>query len=160
MCHRTSQHGLYDHHRLKIVYPHALWDIMFCFSDMFLLILGWHLCPQCVCISGTKSWMKSLQQQHQGQRKYFITVNLLLVVLGETQWGLLIWMGHCCDRSKTCVRVAPCLTVRGPLPVWIMLVVSYSRPRHLLAALLCLCSWMTLTVEGKVCDSGSAGRIR
>ncbi|CAI7996890.1 hypothetical protein GBAR_LOCUS1985, partial [Geodia barretti] len=29
-----------------------------------------------------------------------------------------------------------------------MLVVSYSRPWHLLAALLCLCSWMTLTVEG------------
>ncbi|CAI8057385.1 hypothetical protein GBAR_LOCUS31274, partial [Geodia barretti] len=29
-----------------------------------------------------------------------------------------------------------------------MLVVSCSRPRHLLAALLCLCSWMTLTVEG------------
>ncbi|CAI8005231.1 hypothetical protein GBAR_LOCUS4104 [Geodia barretti] len=37
---------------------------------------------------------------------------------------------------------------RGPLAVWKMLVVSFSRPRDLLAALLCLCSWMTLTVEG------------
>ena len=53
------------------------------------------------------------QQQHQGQRKFshnitVVPINLLLAVLGWTQWGLLLWTyvtGHCCDSSKTRAQI-------------------------------------------------------